>query len=65
MMRRVLRDFRDLGAITEVCRVPKQIWKKGAHEMRRFAIVLSCILGFAGSALAGDVTYVLDTPGVV
>jgi len=33
--------------------------------MRRFAIVLSCILGFAGSALAGDVTYVLDTPGVV
>lgn len=32
--------------------------------MRRIAIVLTCLLGLAGSAYAGDVTYVLETPGV-
>lgn len=32
--------------------------------MRRIAIVLLVVFGFAGSASAGDVTYVLETPGV-
>ena len=32
--------------------------------MRRIAIVLAAVFGFAGSAVAADVTYVLETPGV-
>ncbi len=32
--------------------------------MRRIAIVLAAVFGFAGTATAGNVTYVLETPGV-
>ena len=32
--------------------------------MRRIAIVLVSVFGFASSAFGADVTYVLETPGV-